>query len=187
MELTRITSLDQLDLYRDDWSLILEGNQNTNPFIEFIWVYEWWKHFGDEYDMEIMLVKLDERPIGFFPFLHKRRWFGHSYNFIAFGLANYMDFVVYEHLLDDAIEFVFDEIIKVQKNVVFYLHGLLESGKTPESLEAYLQKRKSTFSIHRVVTPYIHLENIKLEEYMDKRKKLYGLTKGKSDYEKMEM
>lgn len=177
MELTRITSLDQLEQYRDAWSLILEENQNTNPFIEFVWVYEWWKHFGDEYNMEIMLVKQADRPIGFLPFIHKRQWFGHTYTFMAFGHANYMDFVVYNQLLDDVIEFVFDEMIKARRNVVFYLHGLLESGKTPRSLEVYLQKRKFVFSSHRVVTPFINLKDVKIEEYMNKRKRLHGLDR----------
>ncbi|MGN7387429.1 GNAT family N-acetyltransferase [Sporosarcina sp. SAFN-015] len=177
MELARITSLDQLDKYQDDWSLILEENQNTNPFIEFVWVYEWWKHFGDVYDVEIILVKLDGRPIGFFPFIHKSRWFGHTYSFIALGIANYMDFVVYNHLKEDVIEFVFDELVKVQKNVVFNLHGLLESDKTPERIEAYLEKRKYNFSIHRVVTPFIHLGEIDLEEFSSKRKRLYRIDR----------
>ena len=78
---------------------------------------------------------------------------------------------------------LFDEIIRTRKNVVFYLHGLLESSKTSKSLEAYLKKRKSAYSIHRVITPYINLENIKLEEYMDKRKKLYKLDRRENGYE----
>ena len=85
MELFQITSKEQFEGFRDDWSLILEENQNSNPFIEFVWIYEWWKHFGDQYDVEIMLVKHDERPVGFFPFIKKSRWFGHIYTFMAFG------------------------------------------------------------------------------------------------------
>ncbi|MFC5602543.1 GNAT family N-acetyltransferase [Sporosarcina koreensis] len=177
MELTRITTLAQLEQYRDDWSLILEENQNTNPFIEFVWVYEWWKHFSDEYTMEIMLVKQDDQPIGFVPLIHKSRWFSHTYSFMALGHANYMDFVVFNHLLPEVIEFVFDEMIKMRRNIVFYLHGLLESSKTPRIIEDYLQRRKYIFSLHRVITPYINLKDIKLEEYMDKRKKLHRLDK----------
>ncbi|MCM3639275.1 GNAT family N-acetyltransferase [Sporosarcina luteola] len=177
MELTRITTLAQLEQYRDDWSLILEENQNTNPFIEFVWVYEWWKHFGDEYDMQIMLVKKDDRPIGFVPFIHKRRWFGHLYSFMAIGHANYMDFVVYNHLLQEVIEFIFDELIKEKRNIVFYLYGLLESSQTPSIIEDYLQQRSLVFSLHRVITPFINLQDIKLEEYMEKRKKLHRLNK----------
>ena len=177
MELFHITSKEQLEEFRDDWSLILEENQNSNPFIEFAWVYEWWKHLGDEHQMEIIAVQQGDRLIAFFPFLHKRRWFGNTYNFMAMGQANYMDFVVNDDQLDNAIEFVFDEIIRKRKNVLFYLHGLLESSKTSQSLEAYLNKRKSAYSIHRVITPYIDLEKIKLKEYMNKRKKLYKLDR----------
>ncbi|MCG7345452.1 GNAT family N-acetyltransferase [Sporosarcina sp. ACRSL] len=177
MDLTRITSLAQLEQYRDDWSLILEENQNTNPFIEFVWVYEWWKHFGDEYDMEIILVKQNDRPVGFVPFIYKRRWFSHLYTFMARGHANYMDFVVYNHLLQEVIEFVFDEMIKENRNAVFYLYGLLESSQTPRAIEDYLQQRKYGFTIHRVVTPYINLNDIKLGKHTDKRKKLYQQNK----------
>lgn len=177
MELVQITSIEQLRPYKDDWSFILEENQNTNPFIEFVWIYEWWKHLGDESPVEIIVVKKNEKPVAFFPFLCKKGLFGYTYTFMAFGQANYMDFVVYDHLLDSVIEFVFDEIIRIRKNVVFYLHGLLESSRTPNSLEAYLQNRNSFVSIHRVITPYINLEKIKLEEYMEKRKKLHRLDR----------
>lgn len=177
MKLIQITSMEQLKEYREDWSFILEANQNSNPFIEFAWVYEWWKHLGDEHQMEINAVQQDDKIIAFFPFVLKNRWFGYTYNFMAFGQANYMDFIVLEHLLDSTIEFVFDEIIQKRKNVVFYLHGLLESSKTSNSLKGYLKKRKLAYSIHRVITPYIDLEKIKLKEYMNKRKKLYKLDR----------
>ena len=177
MKLIQITSTEQLKEFRDDWSLILEENQNSNPFIEFVWIYEWWKHLGDEHHMEIIAVQQGDRIVAFFPFLYKKRWYGYTYNFMALGQANYMDFVVNEHLLDSAIEFVIDEIIRKRKHVVFYLHGLLESSKTPKSLEAYFEKRKAAYSFHRVITPYIDLEKIKLKEYMNKRKKLYKLDR----------
>ncbi|WP_413053936.1 GNAT family N-acetyltransferase [Sporosarcina sp. 179-K 8C2 HS] len=127
--------------------------------------------------MEIMLVKQDDRPIGFFPFTHKRSWLSHTYTFMALGHASYMDFVVFNHLAEDVIEFVFDEILKAKKNVVFYLYGLLESSKTPRIVENYLQQRKIVFSLHRVITPYLNLIDIELEKYADKRRRLYRPNK----------
>ena len=177
MELTRIISIHQFQQYRKDWSLILEENHNTNPFIEFDWVNEWWKHLGSDQQVEIIAVKQEGRMIGFFPFVYKKGLLGYSYTFMAFGQANYMDFIVYPDLLDVAIEFVFDEIIRSRKTVTFYLHGLLESSDTVEKLESYLQKRKTEFSTHRVITPYIDLKKIKLEEYMKKRKRLHRMDR----------
>lgn len=177
MELTRIISIHQFQQYREVWSYILEGNQNTNPFIEFDWVNEWWKHLGSDEQVEIIAVQKEGKTIGFFPFVYKKGLLGYSYTFMAFGQANYMDFIVSPDLLDASIELVFDEIIRNKKNVIFHLHGLLESSSTVEKLESYLQRRKNVFSVHRVITPYIDLKKIKLEEYMKKRKKLHRMDR----------
>lgn len=177
MELLVITSREQLGQYREDWSFILEKRQNTNPFIEFDWVDLWWKYLGENHAVEVMVVLENGQAIGFFPFLYKKKRGIYTYQFVGFGQANYMDMITEETQIDATIEFVLDEIIKKRKHVVFYLHGLLESGDTPASLERYLQKRNSFFSIHRVVTPYISLKEIKFGNYMEKRKRLHRLDR----------
>ncbi|WP_210471189.1 GNAT family N-acetyltransferase [Sporosarcina sp. 6E9] len=177
MELLRITSHDLFEEYRSDWSQILEVNNNTNPFIEFDWVNEWWRHLGRNVQVEIIGVHIDGKPVAFFPFVFEKGLLGYKCFFMSFGQANYMDVVAYDDVLDDSINFVLDEIIRTKKNVVFYLHGLLESSRTPASLEKYLQSRNTNFSVHRVITPYIDLKKIKLEEYMKKRRRLHRLDR----------
>lgn len=177
MRLQVITSKEELEQYRDGWSHILEEKKNTNPFIEFDWISKWWEHLGGELQIEIMVVKRDDKIVAFFPFTYKKSLFGYTYKFMAFGQANYMDFIANNNWLDESIEFVLDEIIRTRESVVFYLHGLLESENTPASLEKYLQRRSSKFSVHRVITPYIDLDKIKLDKYMEKRKKLHRLDR----------
>ena len=177
MELLRITSHDQFEQYRRDWSFILEENVNTNPFIEFDWINEWWRHLGRNKQVEIIGIRKDEKFIAFFPFLYEKGLLGYKYFFMSFGQANYMDVVAYDDTLDDSLKFVLDDIIREKKNVVFYLHGLLESRNTSKSLEKYLRNRDSKFSVHRVITPYIDLEKIKLDEYMEKRRRLHRLDR----------
>ena len=72
MELIRITSHDQFEQYRNDWSFILEENENTNPFIEFDWINEWWRHLGRNKQVEIIGIRKDEKCIAFFPFFMKK-------------------------------------------------------------------------------------------------------------------
>jgi len=177
MELIRISTKEQLMEYQQDWSTILDENQNTNPFIEFTWIYEWWKHLGEEYSVEIIHVRKDDKSVAFFPFVYEKGWLNYTYYFMAFGLANYMDFVAIKKNLDETIEYVIDEIIRTRKNVVFYLHGLLESSDTPKSLEVYLQKRRFSFSATRVITPYIDLKKIKMDKYMAERQRLHRLDR----------
>lgn len=177
MELRVISSREQLEQYRDDWSLILEKKQNTNPFIEFDWVNKWWEYLGEGQSVEVMVVLKNGKTIGFFPFLYQKKLFVYTYQFIGFGQANYMDIIADTYQVSKLIEFVLDKIIEARKHVVFYLHGLLESGNTPKNLEEYLQKRNILYSVHRVITPYINLDKIKLEKYMKKRRRLHRLDR----------
>lgn len=177
MSLKTITSIDELGKFRKAWTTILEVNKNTNPFIEFDWVLEWWKHLGKEKNIEIISVLENEEIIAFLPFLYEKKGWIYNYNFIGFGQANYMDFVSYEYSLEYVVEFVMDAIIKKRRNVIFYLHGLLESSFSHSRLEVYLRKKKLSYSTHRVITPYINLEKIQMEEYIKKRQKLHRLDR----------
>ncbi len=177
MELITLTSLEQLDEFRDDWSFILEENVNTNPFIEFNWVYKWWEILGEESKIEIIVVLDHKKVVAFLPFLYNKKGFVYTYNFIGFGHANYMDFISYEHNLEYVLEFAIDYIIRARKHVVFYLHGLLESAFSHRKLEVYLRKKKLGYSTHRVITPYINLDKLQMEEYIKKRKKLHRLDR----------
>ena len=177
MELLIISSREKLEQYRDDWSLILEKIQNTNPFIEYDWVNEWWKHLGENKQVEIIGVRIDKKMVAFFPFLYEKGLLGYKYYFMSFGQSNYMDIVAYDDLLDRSITYVLDEIIRMRKNVVFYLHGLLESSNTTASLEKYFGSRNTKYTVHRVITPFIDLKKIKLEEYMEKRRRLHRLDR----------
>ncbi|WP_166462485.1 GNAT family N-acetyltransferase [Psychrobacillus vulpis] len=115
--------------------------------------------------------------IAFFPFLYENKGWLYKYNFIGFGYANYMDFISYKHSLEYVIALVLDFIIVERKSVVFYLHGLLESGFSIRRLEGYIRNREMTYSTHRVITPFIDLEKISKEEYLKKRKKLHRVDK----------
>ncbi|WP_318616813.1 GNAT family N-acetyltransferase [Sporosarcina sp. YIM B06819] len=177
MNLVTITSVGQLKDYKDDWSFILEDIDNTNPFIEFEWLYEWWSYLGQGKNVEIIAVQQHGRFVAFFPFIYKKKWFGYEYNFMALGQANYMDFIAYQHVLDNAIEFVFDYLFDTKKRVLFNLHGLLESNQTPNSLNAYFRKREIENRTYRIVTPFVDLENMNLDDYMKERKTLHGLDR----------
>lgn len=177
MDLIKITALDQLEKYEIEWSSILEKVDNTNPFIEYEWLYEWWRFLGKENNIEIIAVKEQNQFLAFFPFMYTKKGFVYEYNFMALGQANYMDVVAVESVLDRAIEFVFDYLIENRKKVLFNLHGLLESSKTPHSIESYLRKKGIDNRNYRIVTPFVDLDTIHLDEYMKERKTLHGLDR----------
>ena len=141
MELIKIISYKHLELYERDWTTILDINENTNPFIEFKFVYNWWKRLGDKQCIEIYAVKENKRMIAFFPFQTHKKWYGYLMHFMALQEASYMGFISKKVDLSRVIMFVMDEIIHEKRSVVFHLHGILESSVTPFSLSQYLMAR----------------------------------------------
>ena len=177
MKLISIKSYSHLEVYEQDWNKITEENENTNPFIEYEFVYNWWKILGSKEDVEILAVQDHNRVIAFFPFQFKRKWFGYMCHFLAFGVANYMDIIVRRSDASRAIMFVLDEMISRKKSIVFYLHGLLESTNTPYALSQYVNARNLKERHFSIITPFINLENLDVDEYMKSRKKLHGMDR----------
>ncbi|MCZ8537465.1 GNAT family N-acetyltransferase [Paenisporosarcina quisquiliarum] len=177
MKLYHIRKLDNLLPYKKNWDHILEVNQNDNPFIEFQWVENWWRYIGVNRAIEFIVVEKDEKVIAFFPFQITRKWKTTLIEFIGRGEANYMDFVVYNHLREEVIEFVFDELKRSMPKCIFNLHGLLSSSPSTNILSLYLAKRNCEPTIFSVVTPFIKTQELNLEDYLKKRRKIHGLDR----------
>lgn len=177
MKLISIKSYKHLEVYEQDWNKITEENENTNPFIEYEFVYNWWKILGLKEGVEILVVQDHNRIIAFFPFQLKKTWFGYMAHFLALGVANYMDIIVRKPDAGRAIMFALDELIRSKKSIVFYLHGLLESTNTPYALSEYLKARNMKERHFTIVTPFINLKNLDFDEYMKLRKKLHGMDR----------
>ncbi|GGA42575.1 hypothetical protein [Psychrobacillus lasiicapitis] len=152
MELVLIKSYKHLSIYEQDWCAILEENKNRNPFIEYDFVYNWWKLIGENEGVEIYAVKEHNRMIAFFPFQLKKALFGYIVQFLAYKDAYYMDLIALKRDLNRVIMFVFDAIIDQKKSAVFHLHGLVESSGTPAKITNYLQARNMKEQYTRAVT-----------------------------------
>jgi len=177
LKLISIKSYTHLEVYEQDWKKITEDNENTNPFIEYEFVYNWWRILGLQKDVEILAVQDHNRIIAFFPFQFQKTWFGYMAHFLALGIANYMDIIVKNSDASRAIMFALDELIKSKKSIVFYLHGLLESTNTPYTISQYLNARSLKECNFSIVTPFINLKNLELDKYMQSRKKLHGMDR----------
>lgn len=154
LELIVISTYKHLGLYEKEWSAISAKNQNTNPFIEFEFVYNWWRFQSENEKVEIYAVREYKRIIAFFPIQLKKTWFGYIVQFLALDNANYIDIIARKRDMDRVIMFVFDAIIKQKKSAVFYLHGLVEDRGTPVKLSNYLQARNMKEQSKRIVTSY---------------------------------
>lgn len=154
LELILIKSYKHLSVYEKEWSAILKENQNTNPFIEYEFVYNWWKLLGEEIDIEIHAVKENNRIIAFLPFQQKKTWFGYIVHFLSFDDADYIDIIAKRRDIDRVIMFAMDALIKNKKSIVFYFKGLQESKGTPVKISNYLKARNLKEQYTRNVISY---------------------------------
>ncbi|QFF99869.1 hypothetical protein PB01_14120 [Psychrobacillus glaciei] len=162
MELIQIKTLKHLEVFKKEWNAILEENKNDNPFIEYVFISNWWRLKELQEKVEIYAVKEHNRIIAFFPFQVKKKRSTYVFHFIGHSDADYMDFIVKKVDLKRTIMFTLDELIRLKKSIVVSLHGLLESSSTIDSLSEYLIARNLKFRDYRIESPSFEFENTRI-------------------------
>ncbi|QDP99987.1 GNAT family N-acetyltransferase [Lysinibacillus fusiformis] len=169
-----VTTIEELESYKDTWSGILEREKNDNPFIEYQWVSTWWTTLGSEENVEIYIVEHKGESVAFFPFIRTVRFGGiHQVSFLGQGFATYMGVIAEGVWKEQALEYLLKELTRKYKRVIFVLHGLLESKKTSYLLEKYAQERQLPHSVFRTVTPYIDFKSMELNAFLQKHHKRF--------------
>ncbi len=174
LEYKLVTTINELETYKDTWSEILEREKNDNPFIEYEWISTWWMIVGHDENVEIYIVEHNGEAIAFFPFVHTSRFGGiHQFSFLGQGIASYMEVVAEKRWKEQAVHYLLKELISKFTRVLFVLHGLLESKDTSPILEKYTIAHQLPYSVFRVVTPYIDFKSIELPNFLKKHKRRF--------------
>ncbi|WP_374965440.1 GNAT family N-acetyltransferase [Lysinibacillus sp. RS5] len=169
-----VTTMEELESYKNTWSEILEREKNDNPFIEFEWVSTWWTTLGVNDNVEIYIVEQNGVAVAFFPLVRYVRFGGiHYFVFLGQGFATYMEVIAEKQWKEPAIEYLLKELSRKYKRFILVLQGLLESKHTSQILEKYAIEYQVPYSIFRTVTPYIDFQSIKLEDFLYKHRKKF--------------
>jgi len=169
-----VTTMEELESYKNTWSEILEREKNDNPFIEFEWVSTWWTTLGVNDNVEIYIVEQNGVAVAFFPLVRYVRFGGiHYFVFLGQGFATYMEVIAEKQWKEPAIEYLLKELSRKYKRFILVLQGLLESKHTSQILEKYAIEYQVPHSIFRTVTPYIDFQSIKLEDFLYKHRKKF--------------
>jgi CelD/BcsL family acetyltransferase involved in cellulose biosynthesis len=151
IEISKIESMDELLKIENEWNELAEKSNPDNVFISFDWVLNWWKYFGLNNKMFIMLAKKDERIIGIAPLmLSPTKMLGVSLKkleFIGMPLSDYCDFIIEPDVLEDETNFILKEFYDyiLQKSILWSfvkLNRLSDSSQTLEISKQVLSSRK---------------------------------------------
>ena len=62
-----INDIDQLAGYRLLWNALLGQNRDATFFHSFDWLETYWRHFGHDQKLRVLIVLEDDKPIGILP------------------------------------------------------------------------------------------------------------------------
>lgn len=69
MKIEVIRDIEVLKHYKDKWEEILQNQSNGISFIEMDWIISWWHYYGKHHELFIIVLKEDNKILGFFPFM----------------------------------------------------------------------------------------------------------------------
>ncbi|MBD7945774.1 MULTISPECIES: hypothetical protein [Psychrobacillus] len=139
MELFVIKSPMQLQMYKKEWSSILELNHNTNHFFEYEFFINWWKNKAFNHNVTVFGIKENLKVIAFFPFNISIKYKIPIYQMLSLPGICKLDFIVQHSNLDRVLMFLMDKLIETHKHAVFHFTEMSEILFL--KLSAYLKAR----------------------------------------------
>ncbi len=158
-EIKVIRNLEELSKYKEVWNKILADNQNTNPFLEYDWIENWWNYLGIRHSLFIIILKVKERVVGICPFMIRKRRLFREITFVGYPEASYMDFILTGEGRADGVEAAIEYIRSLHGSYIFHLHGFVEESYALEKLKNYFDKIHTKFSIRNFEAPYFNIHS----------------------------
>ena len=85
-----VNSLDQLQSYRLLWKSLFPRTPKASFFHTFEWLETYWKHFGDERRMRVLVVFGANGPLGIVPFcVQRERYHVGSVNVLTYPMSDW--------------------------------------------------------------------------------------------------
>jgi CelD/BcsL family acetyltransferase involved in cellulose biosynthesis len=76
VEVTTLTTGTELDALGAEWDALVRAMPRPSPFLLQGWILSWWRHYGDESDLEIHVALRDGRLVAALPLCIERDRFG---------------------------------------------------------------------------------------------------------------
>jgi CelD/BcsL family acetyltransferase involved in cellulose biosynthesis len=73
MQIDLITSADGMESLRAEWSALVADSDVVSPFMTWEWQFFWWKHYGDDQALRVVVARDGGRLVGVLPLYIGRR------------------------------------------------------------------------------------------------------------------
>src|SRR5918997_5263344 len=58
----------------EEWEDLLRQCPHATPFQSWAWLYSWWEHYGEGYELRLITVRHEGLLVGIIPLMLERRW-----------------------------------------------------------------------------------------------------------------
>ena len=122
LSIEEVKDIEAFRSLRNTWNALLEKSADNNVFLTWEWLFTWWRHYGGNKQLRILLVKELDRIIGIAPFMQWQYQKGlFNINILENICAQECDYsgVILAERADD-----------VMVTLLNYLQGITANGQT---------------------------------------------------------
>jgi CelD/BcsL family acetyltransferase involved in cellulose biosynthesis len=80
----------------EEWAELYEACPKATPFQSWAWLYSWWEHYGEGYELRIVAVRSGELLVGVLPLMIQQRFGFKRLLFVGTGVTDYLDLLARE-------------------------------------------------------------------------------------------
>ena len=113
MRLQLVTDSASIPISRNEWNFLASQNETNTPFQTYEWFRSWWKVFGTENDLFLLLIYEGERVIGLAPLMISYKRNRRELKFTSDVNADYCDFIT-GHNKTTIVNIIFDYLLQNQ-------------------------------------------------------------------------
>ena len=76
LSIEEVNNVKRFRSLRETWNTLLQESSDNNIFLTWEWLYIWWRHFGHDKKLRILLIKEGNKIIGIAPFMQVKHKIG---------------------------------------------------------------------------------------------------------------
>jgi len=81
----------QFAMLEEEWEDLYRHSPTATPFQAWGWLYSWWEHYGENYELCLITLRDGDLLVGLLPLILERRWGFGRLLFAGTGITDYLD------------------------------------------------------------------------------------------------
>jgi CelD/BcsL family acetyltransferase involved in cellulose biosynthesis len=96
LDATVLKNTKEFAALEEEWEELYRHCPAATPFQSWAWLYSWWEHYGEGYELRIVAVRSGGLLVGILPLMIQRRFGFKRLLFIGTGITDYLDLLARE-------------------------------------------------------------------------------------------